>query len=124
MWYWRSYQVGDMFDQLTHRRFRSYRHRVQRAGPRPSPRYSFPLLFDSAWNAKMQRLSLDHPPPPTEEEKELASERWANTIFRRVKDTCAQYLARKIEKAFSDLNLPGFEPNSASSTRFKRVVKV
>ncbi|KAL6862080.1 hypothetical protein J3F83DRAFT_221986 [Trichoderma novae-zelandiae] len=116
--------VGDMFDQLTHGRFRSRPHRVQRPGPGSSPRYSFPLFFDFAWNTKMQRLSLDHLPPLNEEEEELARKRWANTTFRQVEGTWAQYLARKVQKVFPDLDLPDFEPNSAPSTRFKRVIKV
>ncbi|PTB35341.1 hypothetical protein M441DRAFT_62822 [Trichoderma asperellum CBS 433.97] len=115
--------VGDMLDQLTHGRFRSRPHRVQRPKSVSPPRYSFPLFFDFAWNTKMQRLSLDHLPPLTAEEQELARKRWANTSFRKVEGTWAQYLAKKVQKVFPDLNLPDFEPNKAPSTRFTRVVK-
>lgn len=112
-----------MFDQLTHGRFRSRPHRVQRPIYGAPPRYSFPLFFDFAWNTKMKRLSLDHLPPLTEEEQELARKRWANTTFRKVEGTWAQYLAKKVQKVFPDLDLPDFEPNAAPSTRFTRVVK-
>ncbi|KAL7917561.1 hypothetical protein ACQKWADRAFT_29062 [Trichoderma austrokoningii] len=115
--------VGDMLDQLTHGRFRSRPHRVQRPKPGAHPRYSFPPFFDFAWNTRMNRLSLDHLPPLAEEEQELARKRWANTTFRKVEGTWAQYLAKKVQKVFPDLNLPDFEPNEASSTRFTRVVK-
>lgn len=71
----------------------------------------------------MKRLSLDHLPPLTEEEQELARKRWANTTFRKVEGTWAQYLAKKVQKVFPDLDLPDFEPNAAPSTRFTRVVK-
>ncbi|KAI1433263.1 hypothetical protein GGR50DRAFT_696264 [Xylaria sp. CBS 124048] len=115
--------VGDMFDQLTHGRYRSRPHRVRRPGPASAPRLSFPLFFDFAWNAKMERLSLSHLPPLSNEEEQLAKQRWAKTTFRKVDGTWAQYLARKVQKVFPDLNLPDFEPNSAPSTRFTRVVE-
>ncbi|KAI1819442.1 hypothetical protein F4861DRAFT_534461 [Xylaria intraflava] len=115
--------VGDMFDQLTHGRYRSRPHRVRRPGPASAPRFSFPLFFDFAWNAKMERLPLDHLPPLSDEEKQLARQRWARTTFREVDGTWSQYLARKVQKVFPDLNLPDFKPNSAPSTRFTRVVE-
>ncbi|KAM7211345.1 hypothetical protein V8F06_013278 [Rhypophila decipiens] len=115
--------IGDMFDQLTNGRYRSRPHRALRPKPGSPPRYSFPLFFDFAWNAEMKRLPLDHLPPLTEEEKELARKRWAATTFREVKGTWSQYLARKVQKVFPDLRLPDFEGNAAPSTRFTRVVE-
>ncbi|KAI2629412.1 hypothetical protein GGS21DRAFT_492342 [Xylaria nigripes] len=115
--------IGDMFDQLTHGRYRSRPHRVRRPGPGSAPRFSFPLFFDFAWNAKMERLALDHLPPLSNEEEELAKQRWARTTFREVDGVWAQYLARKVQKVFPNLNLPDFEPNDAPSTRFTRVVE-
>ncbi|KAI5859274.1 hypothetical protein GGS23DRAFT_327585 [Durotheca rogersii] len=116
--------IGDMFDQLTHGRYRSRPHRVLRPGPDSAPRFSFPLFFDFAWNAKMVRLSLDHLPPLSDEEKLLAKKRWAATTFREVEGRWSQYLARKVQKVFPDLKIPDFEPNAAPSTRFTRVVGV
>jgi isopenicillin N synthase-like dioxygenase len=114
--------VGDMFDQLTGGRYRSRPHRVQRPPSGSSPRLSFPLFFDFAWGAEMQRLPLDHLAPMSEEEKELARQRWAATTFREVRGTWSQYLARKVQKVFPNLGLPDFEPNAAPSTRFTRTV--
>ena len=111
-----------MFDQLTHGRFLSRPHRVLRPVQGSPPRFSFPLFFDFAWSAEMKHLPLDHLPPLSEEEKRLASLRQAATTFREVKGTWSQYLARKVQKVFPDLNLPDFEPNAAPSTRFTRVV--
>ncbi|KAH8822025.1 2OG-Fe(II) oxygenase [Xylogone sp. PMI_703] len=116
--------VGDMLDQLTSGRFCSRPHRVQRPSPTAAPRYSFPLFFDFAWGADMRRLSLDHLPPLTEAETTRAHDRWGKTTFRDVNGTWSQYLARKVQKVFPDLKLPDFEPNTASSTRFTRVVNV
>ncbi|RYP67538.1 hypothetical protein DL771_007188 [Monosporascus sp. 5C6A] len=115
--------VGDMFDQLTHGRYRSRPHRVRRPGPGSAPRFSFPLFFDFAWNAKMVRLPLDHLPPLSDEERQLAKQRWTATTFREVEGLWSQYLARKVQKVFPDLSIPDFEPNAAPSTRFTRVVK-
>ncbi|PHH91544.1 hypothetical protein CDD83_29 [Cordyceps sp. RAO-2017] len=116
--------VGDMLDQLTHGRFRSRPHRVQRPGPTALPRYSFPLFFDFAWGARMQRLPLDHLPPLTDVELAEARQRWAKTTFRDVDGTWSRYLAHKVQKVFPGLALPDFEPNTAPSTRFTRVVDV
>lgn len=115
--------VGDMFDQLTHGRYRSRPHRVRRPALGSAPRFSFPSFFDFAWDAEMKRLPLDHLPPLSHEEKQLAKRRWAATTFRGVKGTWSQYLARKVQKVFPDLGLPDFEPNAAPSTRFTRVVE-
>ncbi|POR39538.1 Isopenicillin N synthase-like protein [Tolypocladium paradoxum] len=60
----------------------------------------------------------------SDEEKQLAKQRWAATTFREVKGTWSQYLARKVQKVFPDLGLPDFEPNAAPSTRFTRVVEL
>ena len=72
----------------------------------------------------MERLPLsqDVLNQQTEQDKQLAKDRWAKTNFREVKGTWAQYLARKVQKVFPDLDLPDFEPNAAPSTRFTRVV--
>lgn len=113
-----------MFDQLTNGRYRSRPHRVLRPAPGSAPRFSFPLFFDFAWDAEMKRLPLDHLHPQSNEEKELANQRWAATTFREVKGTWSQYLARKVQKVFPDLGLPDFEPNAAPSTRFTRVVDI
>ncbi|PTB61894.1 hypothetical protein BBK36DRAFT_1145363 [Trichoderma citrinoviride] len=86
---------------------------LQRPAPGSPPRYSFPLLFDFAWNAKMQCISLNHLPPLTGDEEKLAHKHWASTTFRQVEGTRAQDLARKVQKVFPDQNLPDFEPNSA-----------
>lgn len=72
----------------------------------------------------MQRLPLAHLVPLSEEEKELARQRWAATTFREVRGTWSQYLARKVQKVFPDLGLPDFEPNVAPSTRFTRAVEL
>ncbi|KJK79842.1 hypothetical protein H634G_04081 [Metarhizium anisopliae BRIP 53293] len=114
--------IGDMFDQLTHGRYRSRPHRVCRPGPGIAPRFSFPLFFDFAWNAKMVRLPLHHLTPLSEEEIVSAKQRWAGTTFRSVQGLWSQYLARKMQKVFPDLNMEDFEPNAAPSTRFTRVV--
>ncbi|EXV00376.1 isopenicillin N synthase-like protein [Metarhizium robertsii] len=114
--------IGDMFDQLTHGRYRSRPHRVCRPGPGNAPRFSFPLFFDFAWNAKMVRLPLHHLTPLSEEEIVSAKQRWAGTTFRSVQGLWSQYLARKMQKVFPDLNMEDFEPNAAPSTRFTRVV--
>jgi isopenicillin N synthase-like dioxygenase len=113
-----------MFDQLTHGRYRSRPHRVCLPAPASGPRFSFPLFFDFAWNTEMKRLPLDHLPPLSDEEKELAKQRWAATTFREVRGTWSQYLARKVQKVFPDLDLPDFEPNAAPSTRFMKVVEM
>jgi isopenicillin N synthase-like dioxygenase len=112
-----------MFDQLTHGRYRSRPHRVRRPTPGSQPRFSFPLFFDFAWNAKMERLSLEHLPPLSDEEQRLAELRWAATTFREVKGSWSQYLARKVQKVFPDQGLPDFKPNASPSTRFTRVVE-
>ncbi|ORY00818.1 hypothetical protein BCR34DRAFT_575403 [Clohesyomyces aquaticus] len=91
-----SRAVGDMLDQLTHGRYRSRPHRVRRPTMGSSPRYSFPLFFDFAWTAEMKRLSLEHLPPLSDEEKQLVELRWADTTFRDVKGQWSQYLARKV----------------------------
>ncbi|KAF2464202.1 Clavaminate synthase-like protein [Lindgomyces ingoldianus] len=114
--------VGDMFDQLTWGRYRSRPHRVRRPISGSLPRYSFPLFFDFAWNAEMERLSLEHLSPLSENEKELAELRWAATTFREVKGRWSQYLARKVQKVFPNMGLPDFGPNAAPSTRFTREV--
>ncbi len=116
--------VGDMFDQLTHGRYRSRPHRVRRPALGTAPRYSFHLFFDFAWDAEMKPLPLGHLPPQSNEEKKLARKRWADTTFREVKGKWSQYLARKVQKVFPDLGLPDFEPNAAPSTRFTRVVEL
>jgi isopenicillin N synthase-like dioxygenase len=113
-----------MFDQLTSGRYRSRPHRVCRPKPGSPARFSFPLFFDFSWNTEIKRISLDHLPPLSDEEKRLAEERWAGTTFREVKGTWSQYLARKVQKVFPDLSLPDFEPNAAPSTRFTRVVEM
>ena len=113
-----------MFDQLTHGRFRSRPHRVRRPAPGSAPRFSFPLFLDFAWDTEMKRLSLDHLPAQSDEEVQLAKQRWAATTFREVKGTWSQYLARKVQKVFPDLGLPDFEPNAAPSTRFTRAVEM
>lgn len=113
-----------MLDQLTHGRFRSRPHRVQRPRAGAAARYSFPVFFDFAWDAKMERLPLDHLPPPTEGDMAEARRRWAKTTFREVDGTWSRYLARKVQKVFPGLALPDFEPNAAPSTRFQRVVDV
>ena len=71
----------------------------------------------------MKRLSLDHLTSQSDEEKELAKQRWASTTFREVRGTWSQYLARKVQKVFPHLSLPDFEPNAAPSTRFTRTVE-
>lgn len=112
-----------MFDQLTQGRYRSRPHRVRRPMVGSQPRFSFPLFFDFAWDAKMERLALVNLPPLSEEDKQIAEQRWAKTTFREVQGTWSQYLARKVQKVFPDLDLPDFEANSAPSTRFTRVVQ-
>jgi isopenicillin N synthase-like dioxygenase len=113
-----------MFDQLTSGHYRSRPHRVRRPPPGSPPRLSFPLFFDFAWGAEMQHLPLDHLTPLSDEQKELARQRWAATTFREVRGTWSQYLARKVQKVFPDLGLPDFEPNSAPSARFTRTVNL
>ncbi|KAF9876170.1 isopenicillin N synthase-like protein [Colletotrichum karsti] len=114
--------VGDMLDRMTDGRLLSRPHRVQRPSPDSPPRFSFPLFFDFAWDCRMERLPLGHLPPMTADQKAQASQRWKETTFREVKGTWSQYLARKVQKVFPDLELPDFEPNAAPSTRFRRVV--
>ena len=98
-------------------------YRVRRPTPGSQPRFSFPLFFDFAWNAEMKRLSLEHLPSLSDEEKRLAKLRWAATTFREINGRWWQYLARKVQRVFPDLGLLNFEPNAAPSTRFTRVVK-
>ncbi|KAF1992959.1 Clavaminate synthase-like protein [Amniculicola lignicola CBS 123094] len=114
---------SDMFDQLTHGHYQSRPHRVRQPTPGSPPRFSFPLFFDFAWNAEIKRLPMDHLPPLSNEEKQLAKLRWAATTFREVQGSWSQYLARKVQRVFPNLGLPDFEPNAAPSTRFTRVVE-
>ncbi|KAI0146281.1 hypothetical protein GGR57DRAFT_506576 [Xylariaceae sp. FL1272] len=117
------HNFGDMFDQLTGGRYPSRRHRVLRPPPGSQPRLSFPCFFDFSWEAEMKKLPLDHLTPLSEEEMELARQRWAGGTFREVRGTWSQYLARKVQKVFPHLKLPDFEPNTAPSTRFTRSVE-
>ncbi|KZV89639.1 2OG-Fe(II) oxygenase [Exidia glandulosa HHB12029] len=115
--------VGDMFDMLTSGRFRSRPHRVLPPPVGAPARLSFPFFFDFSWTAKMYPLSLDHLPPLSDGEKELAERRWKLTTFRAVRGEWWQYLAKKVQKVFPDLKLPDFEANAAPSTRFTRPVE-
>lgn len=72
----------------------------------------------------MQQLPLVHLSPLSDKDKDLANQRWAATTFREVRGTWSQYLARKVQKVFPDLDLPDFEPNAAPSTRFTRAVEI
>ncbi|KIM26518.1 hypothetical protein M408DRAFT_330495 [Serendipita vermifera MAFF 305830] len=109
--------VGDMFDMMTNGRFKSVPHRVQSPST-GSYRISFPFFFDFSWDATMVHLRLDHLPPLTQKQEQEAKIRWANTTFTGVSEVWAHYLAKKVKKVFSDLDLPDFEHNSKPSTRF------
>lgn len=65
----------------------------------------------------MVKLPLNLPPLSEEEEKE-AKKRWAKTTFTSVSGEWWQYLAKKVQKVFPELNLPDFEHNVSPSSRF------
>jgi hypothetical protein len=54
----------------------------------------------------------------SQDEEQEARRRWAKTTFISVNGEWWQYLARKVQKVFPELNLPDFEHNVSPSTRF------
>lgn len=95
----------------------------------PAPgtsRLSIPFFFDPAWGTKVRPFPLSHLPPLSEAQQAEARERWKkNSTFAAepLAPDCeylwAQYLAKKVQKVFPDLNLedPTFLGNSRESTR-------
>lgn len=108
--------VGDMLDMLSGGRLKSRPHRVLNLGN--TPRISFPLFFDFSWDAEMKHFPLEHLPALTAEELEEAKLRWSKTTFREAKGYWWQYLAKKVQKVFPELELPDFDANATVSTRF------
>jgi hypothetical protein len=57
----------------------------------------------------MKHLLLEHLPPLSKEENQLAEQRWSATTFHVVGGKWSQYLVRKAQKVLSILFLPNFE---------------
>ncbi|GBE87209.1 hypothetical protein SCP_1004560 [Sparassis crispa] len=109
--------AGDMLDMITGGRFKSTRHRVV-PPPAGTYRISFPFFFDFSWTANMVYLPLDHMGPLSELQEAEAKQRWASGTFKSVSGQWWQYLAKKVQKVFPEMQLPDCEQNAAASSRF------
>lgn len=106
---------GDMLDRISDGRFKSAYHYVQNSDPTKN-RLSFPFFFDPSWNSSIRMLPL---PPFTEDpEKDI---RWSKTSFLSATGKWYQYLAKKVQRIFPELQtseFANFEGVKNPSSRF------
>ena len=86
--------VGDMLDRLTAGRWRSAPHRVR--NPAPEDRYSWPLFFDPAFDARIEPLPGFDPP-------DIRPARWDGLDLAGIEGPYGDYLLGKVGKVFPDL---------------------
>ncbi len=87
--------IGDMLDKLTGGWFRSTPHRVKNISGKE--RFSFPLFFDPAFNARMEAL------PERSNTGDDSRERWDKANVHAFKGTYGEYLLAKVSKVFPAL---------------------